>query len=135
MPSPVLNCTNLILSYLGIYQNGIEACILHPCLVAGQRRTRIRKKTVSGGNEVVVLRSSKRDTEAKARNAAALPTSPPRLPAISSNLYQMPSNEKAPVKLSLPLVHPLLASTMNDRQLKTTTGIPAGHLQRTSRGG
>ena len=90
---------------------------------------------MSGGDEVVVLRNSKRDTEAKARNAAALPTSPPRLPATSSNLYQMPSNEKAPVKLSLPLVNPLLASTMNNRQLKTTTGVPAGHLQRTPRGG
>ena len=69
---------------------------------------------MGGGNEVVVLRSSKRDTEAKARNAA-LPTSPPRLPATSSNLYQMPSNEKAPVKLSLPLVNPLLTSSMTNR--------------------
>lgn len=135
MPSPDLNCANLILSYLGIYQNGIQARILLPCLVVGQRRTRIRKKTMGGGNEVAAMRSSKRDTEVKARNAVAFPTSPPRLPAISSNLYQMPSNEKAPVKLSLPLVNPLLASTMNDRQLKTTTGIPAGHLQRTPRGG
>ena len=72
MPSPDLNCTNLIPGYLGILPEWHSSLYTTPLLGSWANKDAYKEEDDEWWSEVGGLGSSKRDTEAKARNPAAL---------------------------------------------------------------